>query len=79
MKTYKVVHFRPQLEHAFAGGAKGRPVEIQLQTMLNEHAAEGWELVDYETVHVNVKAGCIASLLGRRDEIIRHDVMIFAR
>ena len=67
MKEYKVVHFVPSLEHGVLGGAKGVPVEKQVERVLNEHVSQGWVLVDYDAVHVQVRAGCLAGLFGKSD------------
>lgn len=79
MKTYKVVHFVPKLEHGVLGGAKGAAVEQQVQDLLNQNASQGWELVDYDAVHVHVAAGCLAGLFGKKDQTIEYDIMIFAK
>jgi hypothetical protein len=78
MKTYKIVHFVPMLQ----GGVfsdKGIPIEKQVTDVINQHAAAGWEFVAYQTTHVKVKPGCLASLFGRKEEINYYDIMIFSK
>jgi hypothetical protein len=32
-----------------------------------------------EVVHIYVKAGCLASLFGRKDEVLYQDVLVFRK
>ncbi|HEX2079043.1 MAG TPA: hypothetical protein VHG08_15070 [Longimicrobium sp.] len=78
MKTYKVVQFTPKL----AGGVfsnTGEPIGTQVENAIREQAAAGWEFVSYQTVHALVNPGCLASLLGRKAEVVYYDVMIFSK
>ncbi len=78
MKNYKVVHFMPKLK----GGVfstRGEAIESQLSDMINSHAAEGWQFVSYQTAHVAIAAGCLASLFGRKNEYAEYDILIFEK
>jgi hypothetical protein len=78
MKTYNVIHFVPQLQGGVFSN-KGTPIEQQLTDVINQQAAGGWEFVTYQTSHVRVQPGCLAGLLGQKEQILYYDVMIFSR
>ena len=78
MRTYKVIHFLPRLTGGVFG-AKGEPIETQLNKVISQQATEGWDFVSYQTAHALVKAGCLSALLGRKDEVIFYDILIFAK
>ena len=78
MKTYRVVSFTPQ----FTGGvfsAKGEPIAQQLENVIKKEAADGWEFISYQSVHGVVNPGCLAGLIGRKQEIVYYDVLIFSK
>lgn len=78
MKKFKVVRFSPSL----IGGilkTKGAPVEKQIEDVINQYISEGWEFVSYQTAHVSVAPGCLASLIGRKEAFLYYDVMLFSR
>ena len=78
MKTYKVIHFTPTMKSGLLS-AKGEAIENQLATIINEQASDGWEFVSYQTSHVEVSPGCLASLFGRKTDHTYYDIMIFAK
>lgn len=78
MKTYRVVHFTPQLA-AGVFSTKGEPVDLQVANAIKKEAAEGWEFVSYQTVHVLVNPGCLAALFGKKSDIVYYDVLILSR
>jgi hypothetical protein len=77
-KEYKVVHFLPVLK-AGIFSTTGTPIDKQVEEILNAHAREGWIFESYQGAHAHVKPGCLAGLLGRKDEIQYYDIIIFAR
>ena len=75
---YKTVQFTAQ----FKGGVlstKGENVEIQMLNVINENIGNGWEYYSSDVVHIYVKAGCLASLFGRKDEVLFKDVLVFRK
>lgn len=75
---YKCVQFTAQLK-ATVGGAKGLPIDGQFQILVDQHVKEGWEYYSLENVHAHVSAGCFASLMGKRDEVLFQDVAVFRK
>lgn len=78
MKTYQVVSFVPKVEGGVFADS-GEKIEKQIADVINQQAAAGWEFVSYQTSHVVVKPGCIAGLIGRKQELLYCDVMIFSK
>jgi hypothetical protein len=75
---YKVAQFTGQLT-AGMFGTKGVPLESQFQTFLDQFVKQGWEFYRTETIHAYVKAGCLAALLGRKDEVLYQDMVVFRK
>jgi hypothetical protein len=75
---YKCVAFAAELKGGILG-AKGVPLGDQLQNFIAQHAKDGWEYYALETVHGTVKAGCLASIFGRSDEVVFQDVAVFRK
>lgn len=78
MKKFKVVHFVPKLKGGIIS-AKGVPVEKQVEDVINQHTSEGWEFVSYQTAHVSIAPGCLASFIGRKEAFLYYDIMLFSR
>ncbi|MDO8571204.1 MAG: hypothetical protein Q7R79_00820 [bacterium] len=64
---------------ATVGGAKGLPIEGQFQSLIDQHAKDGWEYYALENLHAQVSAGCLASLMGKKDEVLFQDVVVFRK
>ena len=73
--NYKVAPFMGVVK---AGGSAGE-VASQLETLISQHAVDGWEFYQLGSVNIEVKPGCIAGLLGRDSDYVRYDQAIFRR
>ena len=67
----------------FIGSVKGKQgadtVAQQLTSILNQHAAYGWEFQQMGDVNIQIKPGCLASLFGASASYIRFDQLVFRR
>ncbi|HEY2093902.1 MAG TPA: hypothetical protein VGJ81_18670 [Thermoanaerobaculia bacterium] len=65
----------------FIGQSRGTlsssEVTNQLQTAINQQAAEGWEFCQLSDVNIEVQPGCIAGLFGATVQYQRFDQLIF--
>ena len=57
----------------------GNEAAYYLQSVANEHAAQGWEFFRVDTVGVVTKPGCLAVLFGARQMHIEYYVVTFRR
>ncbi|MEL7023041.1 MAG: DUF4177 domain-containing protein [Pseudomonadota bacterium] len=73
--TYKVIPFQGKVK------PKQGPdvVAAQLESAIGQMSENGWEFVEVATVYIEVKPGCIGSLLGRDSDYIRYDQIVFRR
>jgi hypothetical protein len=72
---YKVVPFVGKIK----GSGSAGDVSAQLQSIINEVAATGWELVTMADVGIEVSPGCIGKLFGKDSDYLRYDQLIFRR
>jgi hypothetical protein len=70
---YKVVPFIGQSR----GSLSAADVAKQLELILNQHVANGWEFCQLSDVNVEVQPGCVAGLLGAKVQYVRFDQVIF--
>jgi len=75
---YNIVQFTAQLKGGILG-AKGESIESQFQKFVNGNTIDNWEYYRMDTVHAYVKAGCLATIFGRKDEVVYQDVAVFRR
>jgi len=54
-------------------------VAAQLQAVINQYTAQGWEFYQLSDVNIEVKPGCLAGLFGARDSYVRYDQIIFRK
>lgn len=73
--AYKAAAFRGVMK----SGENAGHVASQLENLINEHAAQGWEFHQLGSVNIEVKPGCIGGLLGRESDYVRYDQAIFRR
>lgn len=68
---------------AFIGQSKGtlsaNDVSRQLESVIAQHAAAGWEFCQLGDVNVEVQPGCLAGLFGASVHYVRFDQLIFKR
>lgn len=72
---YLVVPFQGQIR----GNGSAQEVSAQLQSVINQHASQGWEFYTLNDVNIQVTPGCLASLLGARVSYMAYDQVIFRR
>jgi hypothetical protein len=58
---------------------QGNEAAFYLQSVANEHAAQGWEFYRTDTIGVVTQPGCLAALLGARQTAIEYYVVTFRR
>lgn len=76
---YRVVPFVGQLKSGVFSVENAGKVSQQLQDLINQHAAGGWEFYRIDKVDIQVSAGCLAGLLGAKSGIISFDQVVFRR
>jgi hypothetical protein len=72
---YTVVPFIGKIK----GGQSAGEVAAQLQALIDQHSAQGWELQQVTDVNIEVQPGCLGGLLGAKVAYIRFDQVIFRR
>jgi len=65
MKTYRVVHFTPQLA-AGVFSTKGVPIDLQVTNAIKKEAADGWEFVSCPTLRTSLLQGLNPGILRAR-------------
>ncbi len=70
---YKVVPFIGQTK----GSLSSADVARQLESVIGQHAAQGWEFYQLSDVNVEVQPGCISGLFGEKVQYVRFDQLIF--
>lgn len=67
----------------FIGSIKGKQgadvAANQLTSLINQHAAQGWEFYQMADINIEVQPGCIAGLFGASVSYIRLDQLVFRR
>jgi len=54
-------------------------VSVQLQSLINQNASQGWELDQIQAVNIEVKPGCLAGVFGAKDVYIKIDQVVFRK
>jgi hypothetical protein len=72
---YQVVPFVGRIKSSQAAGE----VSTQLQGLINQYAAQGWEFYQLCDVNIEVRPGCLASLFGARVAYMQLDQVILRR
>lgn len=75
---YRMVQMPPSISVP-AKELRGQEAAFYLQSIANEHAAQGWEFYRVDTVGVVVQPGCLAMLFGARQTLIEYFVVTFRR
>lgn len=67
----------------FMGSIKGKQnakdVSKQLQELINAYAKKGWQFHSVAEVNISVAPGCLAGLLGGKNEYTKYDQVVFCR
>ena len=81
MQTYQylVVPFIGRLKSGLFSVQDAGVVSQQLGALINQYAAQGWEFTAFNDVNIEIKPGCLASLLGRKTEFMPFDQVVFRR
>lgn len=72
---YKVVPFIGRIK----GSQSAADVAPQLESIINQHAGQGWEFYQLNNVNIEVQPGCIAGLLGSKVSYVQFDQLIFRK
>jgi hypothetical protein len=72
--VYQALPFRGHVERVDANA-----VAKQLNELINNQAAAGWEFYQINSVSINVTPGCLASLFGAKGFPMSYDMAIFRR
>jgi hypothetical protein len=79
MYRYRVVPFVGQIKQGFFSTDNAATVSGQLQKLIDATATDGWEFYSVEKIDIEVKPGCLSSLLGAKVTYITFDQVIFRR
>jgi hypothetical protein len=75
MATYKVVAFMGLAKP----GTTADNISAQLESLINLHARDGWQLDQIQAVNIQVKPGCLAAFFGAKEVYVKHDQVVFRR
>lgn len=73
MAKYKVVPFIGKIKSSQSAGE----VSSQLESVINQHASQGWTLDQIQSVNIEVKPGCLAGLFGAKESYVKFDQIVF--
>lgn len=76
---YRVVPFVGQLKRSVFSVENAQKVSEQLQSLIDQYAQQGWEFYRTDKIDIQIKPGCLASLLGAKATFITFDQVIFRR
>lgn len=84
MATYKMVQIPPNVAVSARTllGKAPNPSEVAaeyLESIVNQHAKEGWEFMRIDTIGVSTQPGCLAGLLGAKSSDANYYVVTFRR
>jgi hypothetical protein len=57
----------------------GGEAAAYLEEIVNQYAQKGWEFYRVDTLGVHTTPGCLASLFGRKEELIEYYVVTFRK
>ena len=75
---YKMIQVPPNIQ-VQANQHKGNEAASYLEIVVNQHAKDGWEFYRIDSIGVNVKPGCLAALLGRKEDSYTYYVVSFRK
>lgn len=78
MYHYKMVQVPPNIQ-VQASKEKGNEAAVYLQSIANEQADEGWEFYRIDTIGVQVNAGCLDALRGKKASLANYYVITFRK
>jgi len=74
--TYKMVQIPPTIL-VKSSIQQGTEAASYLESVVNQHAAEGWEFFRIDSVGVQTQPGCLASLFGHGPSEVTYYVITF--
>jgi len=76
-----MVQIPPNIEVEGKGRSRGDGDEaaVYLETIVNNHAAEGWEFHRVDEIGVRVRPGCLMGLFGAKADFVSYYVISFKR
>ncbi len=72
---YKVVPFNTRVKM----GSPTAECSTQLETVINDHAKDGWEFFQLSQINILVQPGCLAGLGGARPTYMPIDQVVFRK
>jgi hypothetical protein len=78
MFQYQMVQVPPNIQ-VQAKTQKGNEAANYLQNVVNQYTADGWEFYRVDPIGVSVQPGCLASLLGQKEQINTYYVITFRK
>lgn len=76
---YKVVPFKGQVKGGLFSNEGPHTASKQLEDVIHQHLAQGWDFVDVSHIHILTEPGCIASLFGAKVNTVVYDQVIFRK
>lgn len=77
---YKVVPFIGKLTSGLFGSVEDAgKVSTQLESVISQHASQGWEFVAVNDVNIEIRPGCFAGLFGNKTAYMPFDQVVFRR
>jgi hypothetical protein len=52
---------------------------VQFSDLINQHCANGWDFFSLEEITVADKPGCLAGLLGAKEETRNYNMLVFKK
>lgn len=75
MYRYRMIQVPPTIP--VSKSQQGTAAAEYMESVVNEQAAEGWEFYRVDQVGVDVKPGCLSSILGRQSATVTYYVLTF--
>lgn len=77
--TYKCVPVPSVIDTGQKGKALHEQAVITYESIINQAAEGGWELVNIDTVSSAQKPGCLSALLGSKGEVVTFKMLVFKK
>lgn len=78
MYEYKMVQIPPNVAVEMKKH-KGNEAAAYLEKVVNQQGAEGWEFYRVDPIGVSLQPGCLAALLGQKEQQHLYHVITFRR
>ena len=77
--TYKCVPVPSVIDTGKKGKALHSEAVLTYESIINQSAAGGWELINIDTVSSAQQPGCFSGLFGGKAEIITFKMLVFRK